>query len=174
MPGLIALKDACIAHLRAEGIGQWDEIYPSAVVLDGDRMAGTLHVVRRDGKILGCVTLDTGHDPLWHGMNWRVPEERAAAVHRLMVHPAVRGRGLAKALMADAEARARELGFLAVHLDCFAANPAALKLYDRLGYHRIGIGQMRKGPFVCFEKSLVESLREGEVSASLPRALRCA
>ena len=151
---LLALKDACIARMRADGIEQWDEVYPGAAVLERDLAAGTLHVLREGDGILGCVTLDTTHDPLWQGMAWSAAGEPAAAVHRLMVHPAAQGRGFAKQLMAHAESLVRAQGFRSIHLDCFTANPAALALYERLGYRRTGTATMRKGPFVCFEKLL--------------------
>lgn len=154
LPPLIHLKDACIARMRADGIEQWDEVYPDAADLARDLAAGTLHVLREGDGILGCVTLDTTHDPLWQGMAWSAAGEPAAVVHRLMVHPVQQGRGLAKQLMAHAESLARTRGFRAIHLDCFMANPAALALYERLGYRRTGTAQMRKGPFVCFEKLL--------------------
>ncbi|MFA6544852.1 MAG: GNAT family N-acetyltransferase [Limisphaerales bacterium] len=158
LPDLLALKDACIARMRADGIEQWDEVYPDAAVLARDLAAGTLHVWRTGDPDVGCpnacVTLDTTHDPLWQGMDWSVAGEPAAAVHRLMVHPAAQGRGLAKLLMAHAESLARAQGFRSIHLDCFTANPAALALYERLGYRRTGTATMRKGPFVCFEKLL--------------------
>jgi len=152
---LLALKDACIARIRTDGIEQWDEVYPDAAVFARDLAAGTLHVLREGDGILGCVTLDTTHDPLWQGMAWSAAGAPAAAVHRLMVHPAAQGRGLAKRLMAHAESLARTQGFRSIHLDCFTANPTALALYDRLGYRRTGTATMRKGPFVCFEKLLV-------------------
>lgn len=154
LPALLALKEACIARMRADGIEQWDEVYPDMAVFTRDLAAGTLHVLREGGGIIACLTLDTTHDPLWQGMAWSAAGEPAAAVHRLMVHPAAQGRGLAKQLMAHAESLARSQGFRAIHLDCFTANPAALALYERLGYRRTGTAQMRKGPFVCFEKLL--------------------
>lgn len=158
IPALIALKDACITRMRADGIEQWDEVYPEAAGFARDLAAGTLHVWRtgdhRVGVPTGCVTLDTTHDPLWQGMAWSAAGEPAAVVHRLMVHPALQGRGLAKLLMAHAESLAWAQGFRSIHLDCFTANPAALALYERLGYRRTGTETMRKGPFVCFEKLL--------------------
>ncbi len=154
LPWIVALKNACVCRMRAEGIEQWDEVYPDAAVLSRDLSVGTLHVLREGGAIVGCLTLDTTHDPLWSGMAWEVPAESAAVVHRLMVHPAAQGRGLARQLMAHAESLAKSRGFRAVHLDCFTANRAALGLYERLGYRRTGTATMRKGPFVCFEKLL--------------------
>ncbi|MEN9575709.1 MAG: N-acyltransferase YncA [Verrucomicrobiota bacterium] len=152
---LVHLKDSCFARMRAGGIEQWDEVYPDAAVLARDLAARRLHVLREGGGILGCVTLDTTHDPIWQGMDWSAAGESAAAVHRLMVHPAALGRGLAKHLMAHAEPLARARGFRSIHLDCFTANAAALALYERLGYRRTGTATMRKGPFVCFEKLLL-------------------
>ena len=151
---LLALKDACIARMRADGIELWDEVYPDAAVLARDLAAGTLHVLRKGDGILGCVALDTTHDPLWQGMDWSAAGEPAAAVHRFMVHPAAQGRGLAKLLMAHAESLAWAQGFRSIHLDCFIANPAMLGLYERLGYRRTCTATMRKGPFVCFGKLL--------------------
>lgn len=102
LPELLALKNACIARMRADGIDQWDEVYPDAAVIVRDLAAGSLFVLREGGSILGCMTLDTAHDPLWQSMAWTVPVEAAAVVHRLMVHPTAQGRGLAKLLMGHA------------------------------------------------------------------------
>jgi len=151
---LTALKDACIARMRADGIEQWDEIYPDAGVIGADIEAATLQVMRLEGGIAGCLTLDTNLDPLWAGLDWRPVDGTVGSVHRVMVHPSFQGRGLAKQLMAHAESLAREKGWRAIHLDCFTANPAALALYERLGYRRTGTALMRKGPFICFEKIL--------------------
>lgn len=151
---LVALKDACIARMRAEGIEQWDEVYPSSINIEQDIAAGTLHVLRSNGEIAGCLTLDEKLDPLWQDMDWQPVSGPVAAVHRVMVHPAKQGRGLAKQLMLHAETLARTNGGHSIRLDAFASNPAALALYDRLGYRRTGSALMRKGPFVCFEKIL--------------------
>ena len=53
LPQLLTLKDACIARMRADGIEQWDEVYPDAAVLARDLAAGTLHVLREGDGILG-------------------------------------------------------------------------------------------------------------------------
>jgi GNAT superfamily N-acetyltransferase len=151
---LIALKDACIARMRADGIEQWDEIYPSAANIEEDIKVATLHVLRVDGEITGNMTLDEKLDALWQGMDWQPITGPVAAVHRLMVHPSMQGRGLSKQLMLHAESLARVKGFHAIRLDAFTHNPVALALYDRLGYRRTGTAMMRKGPFICFEKIL--------------------
>ena len=154
LAALVALKDACIARMRADGIEQWDEIYPDAAVIAADIEALTLHVLRLDGAVVGCLTLDTRLDPMWSGMDWGPVSGVVAAVHRVMVHPSRQGRGLAKQLMLYSEALARDKGWQAIRLDAFASNASALALYEGLGYRRTGTAMMRKGPFICFEKIL--------------------
>ena len=154
LPLLLALKDACVAQMRAQGIDQWDDVYLSVALFQADVAAGTVHVARADGALHGAFTLDAKLDPLWAGMDWQPATGPVAAVHRLMVHPAQQGRGLGRRLMAHAESLAKQNGCCAIRLDAFAANPAALALYSKLGYRRTGGAQMRKGPFVCFEKLL--------------------
>jgi mycothiol synthase len=69
--------------------------------------------------------------------NWwqrEEPDDAAfeAGVGRLLSDP--RGSGLGRALAEAALARARERGCARVELDVNAANPAALALYESLGF----------------------------------------
>jgi ribosomal protein S18 acetylase RimI-like enzyme len=149
---LISLKNECIKQMRHSGIDQWDATYPADRTIENDVSAGTLHVLRVERMICGCVTLDEKHDPLWEDMNFVVAKRFAAVVHRLMIHPTHQGNGWSKLLMRYAESIAVERHFNAIHLDAFALNPRAVSLYERLGYCRVGTGTMRKGAFICFEK----------------------
>ena len=45
-------------------------------------------------------------------------------------------------------------GIEAVRLDAFTKNPYALKLYERCGYHNVGMAHWRKGDFYLMEKYL--------------------
>jgi ribosomal protein S18 acetylase RimI-like enzyme len=151
---LLMLTRDCVAAMRAAGIEQWDEAYPSAGTIASDAQAGTLHVLCEGETILGCITIDTHLDPLWQSMAWTPDSEPATAVHRLMVHPSQQGRGLAKVLMCLAEAKAREHSCRSIRLDAFLLNPAAIALYFRLGYRRTGTVMLRKGEFAGFEKRI--------------------
>ena len=154
LPALLALTAECVAQMRAQGIEQWDEVYPDGPVIGQDIVTGTLHVMDGPDGVIGCVTVDDRPDPLWQGLKWSADSRPFAAVHRLMVQPACQGRGLARQLMAYAEASARGKGRRSIRLDTFTANPAAMALYEKLGYRRTGIALMRKGEFVGFEKLL--------------------
>jgi len=64
----------------------------------------------------------------------RFDRDGREAVVSVVVAPAARGRGLARRLVAVAEAQARRLGSDAVALEVRADNRAARALYARLGY----------------------------------------
>jgi adenylate cyclase class IV/ribosomal protein S18 acetylase RimI-like enzyme len=155
VPGLAALARACIAEMRAHGIDQWDEIYPTAETFLADAQGGGLFVLPGpDGVPDGAFTIDDQQHVEYAKVPWTIQAARIAVVHRLMVHPRRQGEGLARRLMLEAERRAVERGFEAVRLDAFTQNPAALRLYRRLGYHDAGPLTLRKGPFRGFEKKL--------------------
>lgn len=66
--------------------------------------------------------------------------EEASVVHlmAMWVHPAVRGSGAADSLVAEHLAWARAVGARSVHLDVFATNARARRLYERHGFRTTG------------------------------------
>ncbi|MEI6537002.1 MAG: GNAT family N-acetyltransferase [Verrucomicrobiaceae bacterium] len=153
-PALRLLTRDCVAAMLAAGIEQWDEFYPNTELTVRDTVAGTLHVLEEDGKVLGSMTVDDWVDPELRGPVWNDEGAPFVAVHRLMVHPSQQGRGLALALMNHVEVLARFKGCHSIRLDTFSLNPPALRLYEKLGYRRTGLATMPKGLFVGFEKML--------------------
>ena len=90
-----------------------------------DELAGpdvTFLVAREGGSPLGCVAM--------------VSRGSYAEVKRLFIPEAGRGRGLARALMADLEVRARGAGMAAIRLETGEALAPAVRLYEALGYRR--------------------------------------
>ena len=53
---------------------------------------------------------------------------------RMFVVDAARGRGVARALLAELEARARDLGYAVARLDTGPRQPRARRMYERAGY----------------------------------------
>lgn len=74
------------------------------------------------------------------------PPHDALYVDALATHPSVRRRGVATALLAAAERRAREEGFPRLALETETTNDAAQALYRRLGFEatakRPGVGPL--------------------------------
>jgi GNAT superfamily N-acetyltransferase len=77
-----------------------------------------------DGEALGCGAL-------------RALAVDAAEVKRMYVAPAARGRGVAKALLAELEDVARRRGWTTLRLETGPRQPEAIGLYSRAGYQPI-------------------------------------
>ncbi len=67
------------------------------------------------------------------GMTWG----RCCELHAMWVDPPLRGRGLARALMAGAESLARERG--CTFIEFFAYDLLVAGLYERLGYEAVAV-----------------------------------
>lgn len=85
-------------------------------------------VARRDGQIAGTVQLDLATPP---------NQPHRGEIKKLLVHPAARRHGVARALMISIEQRAREAQRTLLTLD--TASDAAERLYASLGYVRVGV-----------------------------------
>ncbi len=84
-----------------------------------------------DGAVVGYVRLKPS-TPL--------PENaHVVGVFGLAVAPAARRRGVASALLAAAERRARAAGARKLSLRVLGTNQPAIRLYDRLGFEREGV-----------------------------------
>lgn len=88
----------------------------------------------------------------------------AAEVKRLYVRPEARGRGIARAILAQLEQEARARGTKLLVLETGDAQHAAIRLYERAGFsHRAAFGVYAKMPeaairrSVFFEKGITQS-----------------
>jgi GNAT superfamily N-acetyltransferase len=88
-----------------------------------------------DGAFLVAVAGDT---PVGC-VGWRShgADGSTAELKRLYTVPAVRGTGVARRLLAAAEASARAAGRKRMILECGSRQPEAIGLYESSGYHRI-------------------------------------
>jgi hypothetical protein len=135
LPDLAAVLHACVLDgasvgfvlpfASAEAAAFWrDTVRPPLAA--GRR---TLLSVRDGSRIAGTVQLLHDTPP---------NQPHRAEVAKLLVHPAHRRRGLARALMAAAEAEARALGRSLLTLDTRTGDPAE-RLYAGLGFVRAGV-----------------------------------
>ena len=82
---------------------------------------GAFFVAMADDRPLGCA-------------GYRRIDDKLAQVHRVYVRPGARGSGAAQALMAEVERHATTRGYLWLRLETGTPQPAAMRLYERLGY----------------------------------------
>lgn len=156
---VMELITLCIQHLRANGVYQWDDVYPDLRVIEEDSRSLSLYVLRMDGICVASVCLNDLQPDEYLPLPWRCMNGRALVIHRLCVNPKWQGRGIGGHLMAFAESFAFDHGFSSIRLDAYTGNPQALALYVRRNYQRVGrINFPRlELPFDCFEKILSKS-----------------
>jgi ribosomal protein S18 acetylase RimI-like enzyme len=114
-----------LPHTEEESEAFWSgKVLPA--VRDGGRV---LWVAQTNGRIVGTVQL--GYDTMPN-------QAHRAEVSKLLVHPAFRRRGIARALMAELERLAGELGRSLLTLDTRTGDMAE-PLYASLGYRTAGV-----------------------------------
>ena len=154
LDAVMAIVQSCIAHMRAHGIDQWDDIYPDRATFEEDVANGTLYLAVERQVCRGIMVLNAYQDPAYATVAWHYREEPILVVHRLAVDPMYQGQGIASQLMDFAEAQGRSRGARALRLDAFSQNPSAVRLYMKRQYRLAGPVTFRTGTFYCFETLL--------------------
>ena len=97
----------------------------------------------------------TGDQPVGCGGLMAVSPTQAE-IKRVYVRPAARGQGLSRQIMAALEADAQTLGYTHIRLETGLKQPAAIHIYESLGYQRVPCwGDYSQDPMsVCYSKSL--------------------
>jgi ribosomal protein S18 acetylase RimI-like enzyme len=96
----------------------------------------TIMVAIEDGRVLGSLTLELEGRVRDGDEEQRPLDPSEAHIRMLGVDPAVRSRGVARALMAASEETARAAGKTFLTLHTTQRMEAAQAMYERLGYHR--------------------------------------
>ncbi|MES2276936.1 MAG: GNAT family N-acetyltransferase [Bacteroidota bacterium] len=156
IPNIMQLVAEVVPLMQASGNFQWDSTYPNPQVFTEDIGLNQLWVADMDGDIGGvaAITTDQYAEYAQAGLD---TTQTAIVVHRLAVSPRYQGKGMARALMQEAEAEALRRGIRILRIDTNIENQAAQLLFPKLGYVFAGeIGlEFRPGlRFVCYEKLL--------------------
>lgn len=174
IPAILAICDQARAHQRKLGFAQWEDGYPSRDVIAADIAASRAYLIveepdglppcdasaghRADestGSPVGYVVIDPAGDPGYDSLpdTWHTATPYAA-VHRLALGDAVRGRHLAAHVMRLIEHRAATLGSRAIRLDTGPDNLPMQRLLATLAYTPLGLRQFPWGPRLAYEKFL--------------------
>lgn len=156
LPAVLALVRAVVPLMNAGGNFQWTSDYPNEEVFRRDIERQQLWVAERLGEIEGVAALTQDQDPEYAEADWDAAAP-ALVTHRLAVAPAAQGRGVARALLRQAEHEANQLGLSALRVDTNSENAATQRLFPQLGYRFAGEIQLAFRPglrFFCYEKRL--------------------
>ena len=144
-------RDA-IDNLNQIDIDQWDEVYPNKLTLKEDIEKQELYKIISGDKLLGAVVINQETDEEY--ANGHFEDDNYAVVHRLCVDPKNQNQKIGYRAMMMIENLLKEQGISSIRLDAFSKNPFSLKMYEKLGYKKVGNAQWRKGLFYLFEKKL--------------------
>ncbi|MCU9848909.1 GNAT family N-acetyltransferase [Defluviimonas sp. WL0024] len=133
---------AVIALLADDDYGAGRETAPLDAYLaafDAMQAEGTNHLIvgERDGRIVATYQMT-----FITGLSHRAT--RRAQVESVRVAADLRGQGIGRAMMADAEARARAAGCRMMQLTTQKGRNRAREFYDRLGFTPSHIGYKRE------------------------------
>jgi len=135
----VAWDDPEAAALRAAQEAEMSARYGGADGVPGidPRSVVVTLVARLDGRPVGTVTVrDVSGTDDRRGRGTTHPAA-TGEVKRLYVAGDLRGRGIARRLMAELERSARQVGFRRFVLETGTAQPEAIALYEAIGYEPI-------------------------------------
>ena len=156
LPAILALIRRVVPLMNASGNFQWSADYPNETVFTTDIAQSHLWVAELAGTVVGVAALTQDQDVEYAQADWDVTEP-ALVTHRLAVDPAAQGRGVALALMEQAEKQAVARGLRALRVDTNSENAATQRLFPKLGYRFAGEITLAFRPglqFFCYEKRL--------------------
>jgi ribosomal protein S18 acetylase RimI-like enzyme len=145
--------------MNAAGNFQWNDTYPLRANFEKDLENKELWVACNEGRVVGVIvcSFETPEEYAALGDAWDVSLP-CLVPHRMAVDPAVKGLGIAKALLTFAEDLALSRGLDRIRVDTCTRNAPTMSLFPKLGYAAMGEIQLRgKAPdlwFMCFEKIL--------------------
>ena len=156
VPAILALVRRVVPLMHASGNFQWSTDYPNEAVFQRDIKQQQLWVVELDGEVVGVAALTQDQDAEYAQADWDVAEA-ALVTHRLAVDPVAQGKGVALALMEQAEQQAIAQGLRVLRVDTNSENAATQRLFPKLGYQFAGEITLAFRPglrFYCYEKRL--------------------
>lgn len=151
---VFAVVRAAIEEMDRNGIPQWDELYPDREILAEDISKHQLFVAVADGATAGIFVVNEECDEEYKDGKWQYPEASFRVIHRLCVNPEFQNKGIGSLSVRHIERELVREGVESIRLDAFTLNPYALKMYDKLGYVKVGTANLRKGQFWLMEKHL--------------------
>lgn len=158
MPALLYLLRRVVPLMREAGNFQWDNQYPNEMVFSEDIAKQQLWVAEIDGQLAGLAALTEDQEPEYAQVGFDLTQ-RAVVTHRLAVDPNFRGRGVAYALLAQAEQLAHDRDIHFLRIDTNSENRATQQLFPKLGYRYAGEITLSFRPglrFLAYEKHLLE------------------
>lgn len=148
---VLYLLRVCVHEMNGKGWFHWDL---QNQLLKSDIEKGTTFLYKQNEACVGALTINNEEIAEYKEILWPSTSHNPLFIHRLMVHPFWREKGVAGSLMYFAEGYAREQGYSSLRLEVNSENDEVINLFNELNYNKIGEIQIQyqKSPYYCFEK----------------------
>jgi ribosomal protein S18 acetylase RimI-like enzyme len=143
-----------IENMIKNSIFQWDEIYPNKNIIESDIVKKQLYKVIFENNIISAFVLNKEYDNEYSNGIWNYNGNNFIVLHRLCLNTKYQNKGFGTKIMLHIENYLKSKNINSIRLDAFSENLIALKLYNKLGYKKVGEANFRKGLFILFEKIL--------------------
>jgi len=152
-PELAALQNAAADELtRRFGQGAWSGAASERGILATMRLRkfSKKLVARARGKIVGTLRLAT-KKPWAIDVSYFTPVTQPLYLVGMAVHPRHQGKGVGRALVAEAIALARDWPGDAIRLDAWDTEAGAGEFYAKCGFRLVAHAKYKGAPLVYFE-----------------------
>ena len=142
------------------GIDQWQDGYPSREVIERDMQRGQSYCVEQDSNVCATFALiDDGeptYDRIFDGA-WLTGDQTGhyLAIHRVAIAVAMRGQGIAPAILSYAADVALRSGRTSLRIDTHRGNVVMRRMLEKNGFTLCGVIYLASGTErVAYEKIL--------------------
>ena len=143
-----------INNMIGNNIFQWDEIYPNRNILNDDIIKKQLYKIMLNNEIISIFVLNNEYENEYLNGKWEYNGNNFMVLHRLFINIKYQDKGFGTKIMLYIENYLKNKDITSIRLDTFSKNAIALKLYNKLGYKKVGEVNWKKGLFYLFEKIL--------------------
>lgn len=129
------------ANNKAEINLRWQKnVHPSHKLLEESIDNGELFIYEENEKILGACIMNKKFNESYNLISWGVDAKpcELGVIHVLGVHPDCFRKGIGEKLLNGLSEYACKNKIKAIRLDVFKINTPAVKLYEKLGFLRMG------------------------------------
>ncbi len=137
---------------RENGSSDWDDSYPTREILKEDLNQERLYVLWENGELLAAISLMESDDLDEEPLGWT--EVKSCVPVRLCVSPTRQCQGIGGRMMTLLTETVKRKGYAAIRLLAAKENLAANRLYERMGFCRMGEVHLYDTDFYAYERLL--------------------
>lgn len=148
IPAMMGIIRQAQEYMKSQGIDQWQNGYPNEAVFLEDIEKGYSYVCEEAGKVIGTIAVifdgEPTYDRIYEGA-WLTTDEPYAAIHRIAVDNALKGRGVAGQMIREVEQMCRDKGVRSIKNDTHRDNLSMQNMQKKNGFIYCGVIYLSDG-----------------------------